>query len=220
MAQQPGSTWHYGISTDVLGLLVEKISQQSLAEFMHQQIFKPLNMVNTGFFVTPDKLSRLSKLYTIDKQGKTVLMPSAPLGSFESMPEVQSGGGGLVSTVDDYYRFAQMLLNGGELDGSRILARKTVEYMRTNHLPAGLSSFDPSSPGEGFGLAVSVTTDIRPALYLSSIGDYGWGGMASTYFRIGPQEDMLIISMTQLVPYGYYPYQNDVRNLSYQALID
>jgi CubicO group peptidase (beta-lactamase class C family) len=220
LAYQPGATWHYGISTDVLGLLVEKISQQSLADFMQTHIFNPLQMVDTGFYVPDAKLARFSKLYTIDKQGKTVLMANEPLGDFKHLPEVQSGGGGLVSTIGDYYRFAQMLLNGGELDGQRILGRKTVEYMRSNHLPANLSSFEPSAPGEGFGLAMSVTIDTRPALYLGSVGDYGWGGMASTFFRIDPLEDMIIISMTQLIPSGFYPYQNDFRNLSYQALID
>ncbi|WP_339898709.1 serine hydrolase domain-containing protein [Paraglaciecola polaris] len=217
---QPGTKWNYSIGTDIIGVLVERLSGQTLGEYFKQHIFNPLKMNDTGFYVPADKKDRLAQIYVINQQGQTVPMENEPLGDYLSAPEIESGGGGLVSTIDDYYTFTQMLLNGGEYKGKRILGRKTVEYMRTNHLPASLIPFEPSAPGEGYGLAMSVTVDEQGANTMGSKGDYGWAGAASTYFRIDPKEQMIIISMTQLMPSSYFSYNKDFKNMAYQALVD
>ncbi|MGY0563258.1 MAG: serine hydrolase domain-containing protein [Paraglaciecola chathamensis] len=217
---QPGSKWNYSIGTDIIGILVERLSGQTLGAYFEQHIFEPLEMDDTGFYVPKDKQDRLAQIYVINQQGQTVPMENEPLGDYLSAPEIESGGGGLVSTIEDYYTFTQMLLNGGEYQGKRILGRKTVEYMRTNHLPTSLIPFEPSSTGEGYGLAMSVTVDEQGANTMGSAGDYGWAGAASTYFRIDPKEQMIVISMTQLMPSSYFSYNKDFKNIAYQALID
>ena len=217
---QPGSKWNYSIGTDIIGILVERLSGQTLGAYFEQHIFEPLEMDDTGFYVPEDKQGRLAQIYVINQQGQTVPMENEPLGDYLSAPEIESGGGGLVSTIEDYYTFTQMLLNGGEYQGKRILGRKTVEYMRTNHLPTSLIPFEPSSTGEGYGLAMSVTVDEQGANTMGSAGDYGWAGAASTYFRIDPKEQMIVISMTQLMPSSYFSYNKDFKNIAYQALID
>jgi CubicO group peptidase (beta-lactamase class C family) len=218
LAHQPGTAWNYGISTDIIGFLVEKLSGQTLGEYMAQHIFEPLNMDDTGFYVPANKLERLMQVYTLNQQGQTIPMQNVPLGDFTSEPEFQSGGGGLVSTMKDYFTFAQMLLNEGEYDSKRILSRKTVEYMRSNHLPASMIPFSPTSPGEGYALAMTVTVDPGQSNFMGSKGVYGWAGLASTYFRIDPKEKMILISMTQFMPSSYYRYHHDFHNLVYQAL--
>ncbi|GAC08544.1 serine hydrolase domain-containing protein [Paraglaciecola chathamensis] len=217
---QPGSKWNYSIGTDIIGILVERLSGQTLGAYFEQHIFEPLEMDDTGFYVPEDKQNRLAQIYVINQQGQTVPMENEPLGDYLSAPEIESGGGGLVSTIEDYYTFTQMLLNGGEYQGKRILGRKTVEYMRTNHLPTSLIPFEPSSTGEGYGLAMSVTVDEQGANTMGSAGDYGWAGAASTYFRIDPKEQMIVISMTQVMPSSYFSYNKDFKNIAYQALID
>lgn len=217
---QPGSQWHYGVNTDVIGFLVERLSGKKLGEYMQEVIFDPLNMRDTGFSVSAQNQQRLTQIYTADKNGKTVVMNNEPLGDFLSDPAVHNGGGGLTSSMSDYFSFAQMLLNGGEYNGVRILGRKTVEYMRTNHLPTSLLPFNSESTGEGYGLAVSVMVDPGQSRFMSSKGNYGWGGMASTFLRIDPKENMVMISMAQFVPIGFHRYHQDFRNLAYQALID
>jgi CubicO group peptidase (beta-lactamase class C family) len=217
---QPGSKWNYSIGTDIIGILVERLSGQTLGAYFEQHIFEPLEMDDTGFYVPKDKQDRLAQIYVINQQGQTVPMENEPLGDYLSAPEIESGGGGLVSTIEDYYTFTQMLLNGGEYQGKRILGRKTVEYMRTNHLPTSLIPFEPTSTGEGYGLAMSVTVDEQGANTMGSTGDYGWAGAASTYFRIDPKEQMIVISMTQLMPSSYFSYNKDFKNMAYQALID
>ena len=217
---QPGTKWNYSIGTDIIGVLVERLSGQTLGEYFEQHIFKPLKMTDTGFYVPKSKQDRLAQIYVINQQGQTVPMENEPLGDYLSAPEIESGGGGLVSTIEDYYTFTQMLLNGGEYKGERILGRKTVEYMRTNHLPADLIPFEPSSTGEGYGLAMSVTVDEQGANTMGSKGDYGWAGAASTYFRIDPEEQMIVIAMTQLMPSSFFSYNKDLKNMAYQALVD
>ena len=217
---QPGTKWNYSIGTDIIGVLVERLSGQTLGEYFEQHIFKPLKMTDTGFYVPKSKQDRLAQIYVINQQGQTVPMENEPLGDYLSAPEIESGGGGLVSTIEDYYTFTQMLLNGGEYKGERILGRKTVEYMRTNHLPADLIPFEPSSTGEGYGLAMSVTVDEQGANTMGSKGDYGWAGAASTYFRIDPEEQMIVIAMTQLMPSSFFSYNKDFKNMAYQALVD
>lgn len=221
LQHQPGSAWTYGVNTDVLGLLVEKISGLRLGDYMQKHIFTPLKMDDTGFYVPSEKASRLAQMYTVDANtGKTIPMLNVPLGDYTSRPKFESGGGGLVSTMTDYLKFAQMLLDGGKYKGGYILAPRTVDYMRSNHLPNPLYPFEADSPGEGYGLAMSVVVEPDKSQFLTSKGNYGWGGLATTFFRIAPEDNMVIISMTQMIPYGFYPYQNDFRNLVHQAIVE
>jgi CubicO group peptidase (beta-lactamase class C family) len=218
---QPGTAWNYGFSTDVIGFLVEKLSGKKLGEYMQENIFSPLGMQDTSFYVPADKIDRFAQVYTVDqKTGQTIIMKNEPLGDFKSDPAIHNGGGGLVSTMQDYFTFAQMLLNGGEINGVKILGRKTVEYMTSNHLPKKLIPFESGSPGEGYALAMSVTVDPEMSGFMSSNGNFGWSGAASTYFRVDPQEKIVMISMAQFIPNGFHRYSDDFRNLVYQALVD
>lgn len=217
---QPGTQWHYGVNTDIIGFLVERLSGKKLGEYMQEVIFNPLNMTDTSFFVSPSKAARFAQVYGPGDKGQTVVVEQEPLGDFMSDPAIHNGGGGLTSTINDYFVFAQMLLNGGEYNGQRILGRKTVEYLSTNHLPADMLPYGADAPGEGYALAMSVTVDESQVNFMSSTGNYGWGGAASTYFRIDPSEKMIMISMTQFLPMGFHPYHDDFRNVVYQALVD
>jgi CubicO group peptidase (beta-lactamase class C family) len=221
LVHQPGTAWNYGVSTDIIGFLVEKLSGKKLGEYMQETIFSPLGMNDTSFYVAADKVSRLSQIYTADrKTGKTIVMENELLGDFKSDPEIHNAGGGLTSTMQDYFTFAQMMLNGGEINGVRILGRKTVEYMTSNHLPKHLVPFANDAQGEGYGLAMSVTVDPGMAGFMSSKGNFGWGGMASTYFRVDPVEKIILISMAQFIPIGFHRYHDDFRNIVYQALVE
>lgn len=217
---QPGTQWHYGVNTDVIGFMVERITGKKLGEYMQEVIFEPLSMVDTGFFVAPENVARFAQVYGPNEKGQTVLNENEPLGDFLSDPAIHNGGGGLTSTIHDYHKFAQMLLNNGEYNGERILGRKTVEYLTSNHLPPALVPFQDDVPGEGYGLAMSVTVDHNQNLFMGSTGDYGWGGAASTYFRIDPKENMVIMAFAQFLPMGFHPYHDDFRNVVYQALVD
>jgi len=217
---QPGTKWHYGVNTDVIGFLIERITGMKLGEYMQQVIFDPLNMSDTGFWVKPENVGRFAEVYGPDDKGQTILNENEPLGDFMSDPAIHNAGGGLTSTIGDYYKFAQMLLNKGEYKGKRILGRKTVEYLTSNHLPASLIPFAGDAQGEGYGLAMSVTVDQNQSLFMSSTGNYGWGGAASTYFRVDPKENMIMISFAQFLPIGFHPYHDEFRNVVYQALVD
>ncbi|WP_293746683.1 serine hydrolase domain-containing protein [uncultured Paraglaciecola sp.] len=221
LVHQPGTAWNYGVSTDIIGFLMEKLSGKRLGEYMQETIFSPLGMKDTGFHVPANKVDRLTQIYTADrKTGKTIVMQNEPLGDYMSDPEIHNAGGGLVSTMQDYFTFAQMMLNGGEINGVRILGRKTVEYMSSNHLPNNLIPFNADSQGEGYGLAMSVTVDPGMSGFMSSKGNFGWGGAASTYFRVDPVEKIILISMAQFIPMGFHRYHDDFRNLVYQALVE
>jgi CubicO group peptidase (beta-lactamase class C family) len=221
LTHQPGTAWNYGVSTDIIGFLVEKLSGKKLGEYMQETIFAPLGMKDTGFYVPANKVDRLTQIYTADrKTGQTIVMQNEPLGDYMSEPEIHNAGGGLVSTMQDYFTFAQMMLNGGEINGVRILGRKTVEYMSSNHLPKELVPFADDAQGEGYGLAMSVTVDPEMSGFMSSKGNFGWGGAASTYFRVDPKEKIIMISMAQFIPMGFHRYHDDFRNLVYQALVD
>lgn len=217
---QPGTQWNYGVNTDVIGFLIEKLTGMKLGEYMQQVIFDPLDMTDTGFHVQPENLDRFAQIYGPNDKGQTVVVEQEPLGDYLSDPAIHNGGGGLTSTINDYYKFAQMMLNGGEYNGARILGRKTVEYLSTNHLPENLVPYAADATGEGYGLAMSVTVDENQVKFMSSTGDYGWGGAASTYFRVDPKENLIMISMTQFLPIGFHAYHDDFRNLVYQSLID
>lgn len=197
---QPGTRFRYGINVDLLGAVVEKVSGQRLSAYLEQRIFQPLGMVDTAFWVPEAKRSRLAVLYemndgTLRPAKNLVDMPTADRG-------VESGGGGLFSTAADYLRFAQMLLNGGELDGKRILGRKTIELMTSNTIDL-LADPHPFNQKEvGFGLGVRVVNDLGQARYLGSPGMFGWDGAATTLYWIDPKEQMVSILMTQHLPYN------------------
>ena len=217
----PGKKWNYSVSTDVLGYLVEQVSGQSLDEYFKKNIFEPLGMEDTDFECPDDKLSRLASLYEYNQSGKPKLMKVPSLDV-----KMMSGGGGLFSTMSDYYKFASMLLNQGEMNGARIIGRKTLQYMTSNHLPNGRDLTEMSESafsetpyaGVGFGLGFSVMLDPLKSQTLSDIGEFGWGGMASTVFFINPKEDMLVIFLTQLVPSSTYQVRRELRSLVYSAL--
>jgi CubicO group peptidase (beta-lactamase class C family) len=217
LAYHPGQGWRYSLATFVLGYLVQVVSGMPFDAYLREQIFGPLGMSDTGFYVPPDKIDRLATLYSPSKEegglqvvdgGFRVTEPGA----------IPAGGEGLVSTAADYVRFAQMLLNGGALGDVRLLSRKSVELMTMNHLPAGVHPFDNRS--SGMGLGVGVVIDLAQSRILGSVGTYGWGGAASTDFWVDPQEDLVGVFMTQLMPSGTYPLHPEVRVAVYQALVD
>jgi len=174
-------------------------------------------MIDTDFWVPSEKIERFAAIYGPAPESGLMVIDAAPPRPHTQPPTAPSGGGGLVSTTTDYLRFAQMLLNKGELDGVRLLGRKTVELMTTNHLPDGAHPFDDLS--SGFGLGVSVLMDLGKSQTLGSVGNFGWGGAANTNFWIDPQEELLGILMLQFMPSDTYPVVADFRNLTYQALI-
>lgn len=235
LVYHPGRAWRYSYSTDVLGRLVEVWSGESLDEFFQRHIFAPLGMTDSSFQVAPEKLDRFATCYTLaEMQGfvadsasapekRTLIVQDAPATSkFAKPPVFLSGGGGLVGSTADYLRFCQMLLNGGALDGARILGRKTVELMTMNHLPPELIPIAVSvpDPGAGFGLGVKVLVDQAASGRLGSPGMYGWGGAATTVFWIDPVEEIIGIFMTQFMPSGYYPVTTQFQRTVYQALVD
>ena len=223
----PGSRWSYSVATDVCGHLIERLTGQRFDEVLVERVFDPLGMVDTGFWVRPDQADRLAALYGAPG-GRLVEIDAPATSSFRTEPGFLSGGGGLVSTAADYLRFAQMLLNGGELDGRRVLGRKTVDYMTTNHLPTGgdLTSMgqrvfsETTYDGIGFGLGFSVVLDPAKTGVVCSVGEYAWGGAASTGFWVDPREELVVLLMTQLLPSSTYPLRRQLRAMTYQALID
>ena len=243
LVSQPGSQWNYSISTDVLGRLVEVWSDLSLEQFFHERIFAPLKMVDTGFHVREENRPRFSALYSplsgdgmssvaksgdpfAEKKTGIKLQESSDKSRYFEPAEIFSGGGGLVSTLADYGRFCQMLLNGGVLDEQRILGRKTVEYMRTNQLPNNSDMAAMGQPvwsetsydGIGFGLGFAVVLDPVKAHIITSVGEHHWGGAASTFFWIDPEEDLYVIFLTQLIPSSTYPIRRELRTRVYQAI--
>jgi CubicO group peptidase (beta-lactamase class C family) len=225
----PGRHWLYSWSTDLCARLVEVISGQRFGEYLLATIFDPLGMVDTGFSVPDSAHERVSALYTRGPDKRLRLLDDPAKGRLHREPALQSGGGGLVGTLDDYSRFCQMLLNGGELDGVRILGRPTVELMRTNHLPGGgeLTEFAlPGGYGEvgfdgaGFGLTVAVGLGSARTAAVGSAGDFMWGGAASTLFWVDPTEDLFVVFMTQLLPSGTFDFRGQLRSLVYGAIAD
>lgn len=223
---EPGSHWSYSVATDVLGRLVEVVSGRPFDEFLAERVFAPLGMLDTGFFVPPEKLDRFAAMYQPDGAGGLKLAGGE--GGFTARPAVLSGGGGLVGTAADYHRFLELLRRRGELDGVRLLGPRTVDYMTTNHLPRGADrrdfgnavTADETRAGSGFGLGVSVTVDPAAAQLPCGTGEYGWGGAASTEFFVDPGADLTVQFHTQLVPYGTYPIARRLKQLVYQALLD
>ena len=223
---QPGAEWNYSIATDVLGHLVAVISGKPFAEFLRERVTRPLGMVDTDFHVPAEKLSRFAANYTRTADGRLMLIDDPEKSIFGKQRQIASGGGGLTSTAADYMRFCQMMLNKGELNGVRLLGRKTVELMMTNHLRGDMAAMgqprfsESSYEGIGFGLGFSVTLDPARAQILGSPGECAWGGAASTAFWIDPAEDMAVIMLTQLMPSSTYPIRRELRVLTYQAVVD
>ena len=226
LAYEPGERWNYSLSTDVLGVLVERASGMPFAEFLRTRLFEPLGMKDTAFWVSPEKMTRLATLYALDPQtGAVVATDTPPASGLASPPAFASGGGGLVSTADDYLRFGRMLLGKGELDGVRILSPRMVERMTTNHLTPrqrrlpflGMAFW----AGQGFGLGVSVIDDPTQAIgsELASKGTHGWGGAHGTWYFVDPEEELVAVMMIQLTGGGQtVPMISAFEDTIYQAI--
>lgn len=216
---QPGEKYIYGYSIDILGAIIEVASGQPLDAFLRTRIFEPLKMQDTHFYLPPDKQDRLAAVYSA-RDGKIVRAPKEGTmqsqGQYVDGPRKSfSGGAGLLSTATDYARFLQAMLNGGELDGARILSPTTVELMTTDHLH-GLEF----RPGQGFGLGFSVVKDVGERGIPGSVGEYGWGGAYHSTYWVDPVEDLVVVYFTQLLPAGDLDDQGKLRALVYQAIID
>jgi CubicO group peptidase (beta-lactamase class C family) len=223
---QPGEAWNYSIATDVLGHLVAVISGQGFGEFLHERVIAPLGMIDTAFHVPDAKHDRFAANYGRGKDGALALIDDPATSRYLKPREICSGGGGLVSTIGDYMRFCRMMLNKGELDGTRLLGRKTVELMMSNHLRGDMAAMgqprfsESSYEGVGFGLGFSVMLDPARAQILGTPGECAWGGAASTAFWIDPAEELAVIMLTQLMPSSTYPIRRELRVLTYQAIVD
>ena len=224
----PGTAWNYSVSTDVLGYLIAKISGEPFGEFLRRRIFEPLGMADTDFHVPAAQRSRLAACYAATPTGGMVLYDDPEKSAYLNRPSFFSGGGGLVSTAGDYLRFCRMLLHGGTLDGVRILSPKTIQLMTINHLPGkrdlpalSRSLFSEAAyEGVGFGLGFAMTLDTARTMLPGSVGDYFWGGAASTYFWIDPKEELIVVFMTQLMPSRAYPIRRELRTLVYSAFTE
>ncbi|MCW3836778.1 serine hydrolase domain-containing protein [Sphingomonas canadensis] len=222
----PGAEWNYSVSTDVLGFVVERLSGMPLDRFFKERIFDPLGMHDTFFQVPADKVHRLTDCWTLVPGKGRVMYDRGAESAWSNAPRQLSGGGGLVSTARDYHRFALMCLDGGTLDGARIVSRKTIELMTQNHLPGGsdLATMSKSmfsettNAGVGFGLGFAVNIDPAKTLIPGSKGEYYWGGMFSTAFFIDPVERIIMVFMTQLSPSSAYPIRRELKTMIYSAL--
>src|SRR3954463_1509300 len=235
----PGEAWNYSVATDVLGYLVGKIGGIPFEQFLKERILNPLGMNDTDFFVPKDKAHRFAACYSADPQGgfnplaqdrkgTLTLQDDPTTSSFLSPPSLISGGGGLCSTAADYLTFCRALLNGGELDGVRLLGPKTLKLMASNHLPGGVdlpamsrSLFSEAAyNGIGFGLGFAVTMNPAQTLIAGSPGEFNWGGAATTSFFIDPAEELIMIFMTQVLPSSAYPLRRELRTMVYAAITD
>lgn len=239
LAFQPGTAWRYSIAHDIVAYLVELLSGLPLDTYLDEELFRPLGMVDTGYYLPEEKLDRFSSLYgsvQLEQDdtsftkwfqeaaaGKNQLL-AGPRDSRQSRPHrAFRGGTGLVSTTDDYWRFCQMLLNGGEFEGIRVLGRKTVELMTTNHLPSSLMPIELGGLnllGYGFGLGMRTLIDVGQSAAPGSPGEYGWSGAANTYFWIDPVEELIGIIMAQYQPSSYHPLSDLFRAGVYQSIVD
>ncbi|WP_419895818.1 serine hydrolase domain-containing protein [Roseomonas sp. USHLN139] len=223
---QPGTAWNYSVSTDVIGHLVAVISGQPFDAFLRERVLRPLGMMETDFHVTEAQRPRFAANYTRSPEGGLTLIDDPASSRFLTPPKVCSGGGGLVSTVGDYWRFCQLMLNRGVLDGTRLLGRKTVALMTANHLNGDMAAMgqarwsESTAEGIGFGLGFSVMLNPARAQITGTPGEFAWGGAASTAFWIDPAEEMAVILLTQMTPSSTYPIRRELRVLSYAAVVD
>lgn len=222
----PGSRWNYSMSTDVCGRLIEVMSGQTLDVYLRDRVLGPLGMVDTAFSAPEADVERCSPLYTRSQSGGLHRMAGAE--TMVRPPKFLGGGGGLVGTGPDYLRFCHMLLNGGELDGVRLLGPRTVRYMARNHLPGGKllnevgqSTFSEAAmAGTGFGLGFAVIEDAAALQNLASEGEFSWGGAASTAFWVDPVEEVCVVFMTQLLPSDTYPIRRQLRATVLQSIVE
>lgn len=221
LLHHPGSAWFYSVATDVVGYLVEVISDMPLGDFFATKILGPLGMEDTAFSVPPEKVGRFATLYGKTEKGDLEVLDTATGGDYLDV-RLQAGGQGLVSTAADYLRFAQLVRNGGELDGVHLLGRKTVELMTTNHIPQALLPLEMGTPwpGFGYGLGFGVLIDLAQSGIMGSVGNYRWSGYANTHFWVDPQEALIGMLLLQYLPGGTYPVTDDFKTLVYQALVD
>ena len=225
---QPGSEWNYSMGLDVLGRVLEVVSGKPLDQLMHERLLAPLGMHETTWHVAEGNLGRLGRLYSAHPETKKAFPLDQMGNAAGNPPKIFGGGGGLVSTAADYQRFVQMLCNGGELDGVRILSPRSVKYMASNHLPnnADLTAFgrplfsETTFDGVGFGLGVSVTIDPVKGRVPGNAGEFAWGGAASTAFWVDPADDLTVTFFTQLLPSSVHPIRSQLKQLVYQALVD
>ena len=219
LKHQPGSRWEYSVAVDVQGYLVEKLSGLPFDEFLDSRIFEPLNMVDTDFYVSEDKINRFAQVYGYNDAGELEAGEGFAFSNFLEDPAFKSGGGGLVSTANDYMRFSQMLLNGGELDGTRILAPLTIELMRRDQTPKGMTGAMSGAGGLSFGLDFAIVEDPVEAETYSK-GEYYWGGAAGTWFWIDPAEELVFVGMIQQFGALRPDVRSTSRRLVYQAITD
>ena len=221
LMHQPGERFTYGVSVDVLGAIVAKVSGQQFDEYVAEHITGPLKMIDTAFHVPQDKRSRLAKVYSSGKDGALAAVPPAELVmSSVDASRMHWGGAGLFSTIGDYARFGQMLLNGGELDGVRLLGRKTVELMTANALTHTPTPHRAGTDYDGFGYGGAVRVDVARSNRLGSEGQFGWTGAATTYFNIDPQEKTVALVFTQHFPHDQHQLFWTFSTLFYAALVD
>ena len=223
---QPGRAWNYSIATDVIGHLVAELSGMPFARFLQERVLGPLGMHDTAFTVAEANRPRLAANYSKGEDGRAKLLDDPATSRFISERKIASGGGGLTGTGRDYMRFCQMMLNKGVLDGERLLGRKTIELMTSNHLGGDMASMgmprfsESKYDGVGFGLGFSVMLDPAKAEIVGTPGEYAWGGAASTAFWIDPAEEMAVVLLSQLTPSSTYPIRRELRALSYAAVVD
>jgi CubicO group peptidase (beta-lactamase class C family) len=223
----PGDQWMYSYSTDVCGYLVEALSGKPFDEYLRETIFEPLGMRDTAFTVAPEKRDRLAANYGRARDKSLRLMDDPETSTYLTKPTFLSGGGGLTSTMADYVRFCEMLRRGGELDGARVLGPRTLRMMTRNHLTGGRDltqmaqgAFSETAyEGVGFGLGFAMTLDAVGAGSIAA-GDYYWGGAASTIFWVDPNEDLVVIFMTQLMPSATFNFRGQLKNIVYSSIVD
>jgi CubicO group peptidase (beta-lactamase class C family) len=226
IAYQPGTNWRYSLSMDVQGALIERLSGRTLPEFMQERIFNPLGMLDTAYHTPPEKRGRLATLYfgSADSPLTAIANPFEP--DHDRPPALARGGSGLVSTARDYARFAQMLLNGGILDGQRIASADAIGMQMSNHLPEALiqtrfaMGHQRIGPGRGFGYNGTVFTDPEHAEMPVGKGTYQWDGAAGTWFWVDPEHDLLMVGMIQLLSYTAPPLQTITQRLMADAIVD
>ncbi len=221
MDAQPGEKYVYGYNTDILGVVVEKVSGLTLADFIQKRIASPLGLVDTQFYLPPAQKDRLATVYAA-KDGKIerATDPKTGQGHYVEGPRVGfAGGAGLLSTARDYGRFLQMMLNGGEIDGVRLLSPKTVELMTVNHVGTLFAERGPNDAGRGFGLGFDVIEDLGKTGQYGSVGAFGWGGAYHTTYWADPKEKLVVLLMTQLLPAGNSDLHSRFRALVYQSIV-
>ena len=216
---EPGTKWVYSVATDVLGLVIEKASGKALDKFLAARIFEPLGMVDTGFQLPAENIDRFAANYNSDGEGKLTVIDEPSKSRYLERPKMFSGGGGLVSTTGDYMRFLQMIANGGEVGGKRLLKAETVNLMTTNQLPDGAMpiAIGEPRPGVGFGLGFSVRVEDSEWDAGGRLGEYGWGGAASTHYWISPADELIVVTMEQTMPYSF-SLEFALKELIYDAI--